>query len=76
MKIEDYLANALADASADAHANSQIEAVAARALEQAESIAYIVARRLATLEAERNHQLPEKVKIEKERPAEVLPGQQ
>ena len=44
MEITDYLANALADAAADAHAASQVNHLAGKELEKAQAMTHLVAR--------------------------------
>ena len=66
MSVEDFLANALADAAADAKASSMIEPTQAVHIEKAEGLAYAIAMRLAEIEAAYRKTLPEKVWIEKE----------
>ena len=61
LHAEDYLANVFADAAADAKGRSLVNTAHALHIEQAESIAFLIAMRLAALEAEYRETLPEKV---------------
>ena len=65
MPIMDFLGNALADATADAMVCHQIDWVSLPAVERYEMISYLVAHRLAVLEAEYRNSLPEMVEVSK-----------
>ena len=61
----DFVSNSLADAAADAWASSQVNNLLVQDYEHAECAAYMIARRLAILEAERRSTMPLTVQIPK-----------
>ena len=63
LDLHDYLSNALAYAAADAKAAVQVDHMVAKEVEKCEGIAYLVAQRLAVLEAEHKESLPKEVEI-------------